>query len=1139
MQRVLAVTVLSAWCAACATVTKAPTDTRLEEAQEALEEARRQTKAGEYAEAGALAQRALELREAILGRAHPEVADCLELLSSIHLSQGGHERAEPLLLRSLDIREAASGKNHLDVAYTLSNLAHLYENQGQYARAQPLYERALAILEAALGVNHSDVAFALSNLAGLYKDQGQYARAQPLYERALVILEAALGENHPEVAFVLNNHANLYLDQQQYAQAEALIMRALAIREVALGKDHPDVAGSLNSLAVIYKAQGQYARAVPLLERALALREAALGKNHPDIASSLNNLAFLYEAQGQFTRAKPLYERALAIREAVLGKDHPDVAVSLNNLAFLLGERGQYAQAEPLYERALAIWEAVLGKDHPNVASSLNNLATLYEDQGQYSRAEPLYERALAIREAALGKDHPDVAVSLNNLASLYHAQRQYLRAELLLERALAIAEAAHGRNHPNVAALLSSLAGLYKAQGQYARAGPLYERALAIWEAALGKEHPLVAISLKHHAVLYHAQGQYARAMPFYERARAIFEATLGKRHPKSTTLLQHLAELHLDLNHLNLALPLLEQSFLGAEEQFRQEVFGYSEERLASVLQLLRADEERLYALVRAHPDDPRVRQLALSAALLRKGRSVEEIAVTSRLISQGLSQAERETFERLRALRTQLANLSLAGPGQRTPVDYQQHLKALMDEGDDLEAELARRSEPLRAFHALPSHTELLERVASALPQDGALVEFIAYSSVTLVPNAGAPVPKKPGELRYLALLLFDDGRTHAFDLGPAEPIDRAAVRLHDALVGRAVAYQPAAQELYARAFRPLVPHLGKVRKVFLSPDGQLALAPFVALHDGKQFLVDSWDISYLTSGKDLLRRPTDDASAREVVVLADPDFSVPPSMPPNVAQASSFERLGALDRFFSTVGSKLADSLAVPLPGTRQEAEAIQRLFPHARLLLGRDATKEALLKLTTPGLLHIATHGFFLEDAPIPEATRGVVHPGLVNSGPRQRPPDPLLRSGLLLAGSRAPDAQPGVYRREDSLVTALELAGMDLWGTQLVVLSACDTGRGDVKQGQGVYGLRRAFAVAGAETMVTSLWKVNDETTRELMEGYYRNLLAGQGRTAALREAMKELRKKKPHPYYWAPFIAIGQDGPLRGLDPR
>jgi CHAT domain-containing protein len=144
-----------------------------------------------------------------------------------------------------------------------------------------------------------------------------------------------------------------------------------------------------------------------------------------------------------------------------------------------------------------------------------------------------------------------------------------------------------------------------------------------------------------------------------------------------------------------------------------------------------------------------------------------------------------------------------------------------------------------------------------------------------------------------------------------------------------------------------------------------------------------------------------------------------------------------------------------------------------------------------------------------------------------------RAQDPLLRSGLLLAGASRRDASP-----DSAQVTALELAGLNLWGTQLVVLSACDTGRGDVKLGQGVYGLRRAFVVAGAETVVMSLWKVNDGTTQKLMEAYYRNLLAGLGRGTALREAMRWLRSSRPHPHDWAPFIVLGRDTPLRPPSP-
>jgi CHAT domain-containing protein len=258
-----------------------------------------------------------------------------------------------------------------------------------------------------------------------------------------------------------------------------------------------------------------------------------------------------------------------------------------------------------------------------------------------------------------------------------------------------------------------------------------------------------------------------------------------------------------------------------------------------------------------------------------------------------------------------------------------------------------------------------------------------------------------------------------------------------------------------------------------------------------------------------------------------VASAPVASAPVASAP-VAHASTNERSYSVERFY-TLERGLSGQGWAPLPGTRREAEAIQQLILQAQVFVGAEASKERLLHLAAPRILHIATHGFFLEDRPVPSEGRGLGEVGPVGASPWSMP-DPLLRSGLVLAGAGAPEDL------SDSLVTALELAGIDLLGTELVVLSACDTGRGDVKLGQGVYGLRRALVIAGAETVVVSLWRVDDETTRSMMESYYRNLLAGQGRTAALRKAMLSLRDQHPHPHFWAPFIAIGRDAPLQAL---
>jgi CHAT domain-containing protein/Tfp pilus assembly protein PilF len=1088
--------------AAGAVAGEQPPPSRRAEMQAAYDKVMEHYKAGQYAAALEQGKRALALAEEVAGRGSPTVAAGLDLLGALHMEQGEYAQAKPLLERALAIREQLLGKNHPQVARSLADVADVYEKQGLYARAEPLLQRALAIQEAALGQHHPDVAASLVGLAAVHEGQKQYDRAEPLLRRALSIQEAALGTNHPVIARSLNRLSGIYFRQGLYAQAEPLCQRALAIREAALGKDHPDVATSLHNLARIYLGQGQYARAEPLLQRALAIREAALGEGHPDVAGCLEDLAEIYNGQGL------------------------------------------YARAEPLYQRALAIQEAALGKNHPTVASLLMSLGALYASQGFVELAEPRLQRALAIREEALGKNHPEVAAALNDLANLHVERERYGQAEPLYQRSLTVAEATLGKNHPVVARTLHNLAGLYKEQGLYARAEPLYQRALAIRQATLGKDHPEVAQSLHDLALNYKGQGLYARAEPLLQRSLSLMEAALGEHHPNLVHPLNQLAQLRVAQQRLDDALPLLTRAFSLSERHMRQEALSFSDTRLNRFLQEMRISGDRLYTLLRAYPQDERVRRLALSAVLLLKGRSAEELAATSRTVYQSLSAQDRHTFEELRWVRSEFAALVLQGPGSHSQGNDSQRLKELFGRGDALEAELARRSAPLRALTALPDSSEIVSRVTEVLPRESALVEFIAYVDYPSLLKPGAPASERTPQWRYLALVLLPGAKTRAIDLGPAEAIAQAASELRDALARRDAAFLAPAQALYKAIFEPLLPWLGDTRQLFLSPDDQLNLVPFAALHDGQRFLIDTYDITYLTSGRDLLPRPQRETSTGSVVVLAAPDFSAPlpvprassEDMPPQAAPSSS------IDRLLSSLRAGVAETTWVPLPGTRQEAQAIQRLIPHAQVFLGPEATKQRLLRLPTPAILHLATHGFFLDDAPVPEDSRAIGNFGAMGDAPPSRSMlFPLLRSGLVLAGAqpRASQASDSASSALDSsLVTALELAGLDLWGTQLVVLSACDTGRGHVMRGLGVFGLRRALVAAGAETVVMSLWKVRDDSTSVLMELYYRNLLAGQGRASALRSAMRALRATRPHPHEWAPFIVLGQNSPLRPLAP-
>jgi CHAT domain-containing protein len=321
-------------------------------------------------------------------------------------------------------------------------------------------------------------------------------------------------------------------------------------------------------------------------------------------------------------------------------------------------------------------------------------------------------------------------------------------------------------------------------------------------------------------------------------------------------------------------------------------------------------------------------------------------------------------------------------------------------------------------------------------------------------------------------------------------------------------------------------------GEIRRLLIAPDGQLNLIPFAALVDEqRRYLVERYTISYLTSGRDLLRLQTASPRGNAPLVVANPVFG------------RFLASLGGGDQTDGKrpAGDQAADLIFFqPLPGTEAEALAIKTVLPEAVLLLGKEATEAAVKQADAPRILHIATHGFFFsERESSPEETRSPVS----NNQPDDRArvittravhaENPLMRSGLALAG-----ANQGKNGEDDGVLTALEAAGLDLSGTQLVVLSACDTGVGDIRIGDGVQGLRRALVLAGSESQVMSLWPVSDEATKNLMIPYYKALQEGKERSEGLRQVqLRMLRgpKGQRHPFYWAAFIQSGEWAELDG----
>jgi CHAT domain-containing protein len=512
----------------------------------------------------------------------------------------------------------------------------------------------------------------------------------------------------------------------------------------------------------------------------------------------------------------------------------------------------------------------------------------------------------------------------------------------------------------------------------------------------------------------------------------------------------------------------------------------------------------------------------QLALTTVLRRKGLVLDAVADNAQILRSQLANKPeiKKIFDEWLNVLQQQSKLVYGEQRTQTPDKYKATFEQLEAQRQRLEGAISAQSAEFRN-EIQPVE---LAAIQAKIPKGAALVEIVQYQPF----NAKANKPNERwGKQRYAAAVLHSVGEPKWVDLGEAAVIDQSIMDTRAALTNRTLLKpaQELAWKLDKQVMAPIRPLLGNVRHVLLSPDGQLTLFPFEALRDEQgQYLIQRYTVSYLTSGRDLLRFQLPAKSRFEPVVLADIDYE-------------QQETTGEKPKLTNVRGSQkrrsadLASLNFEPLPNTKEEAAVIQKVLPNVKLLLGKEATETALKQLHAPSILHLATHGFFISDQ------QQNFNPSLTEFGQPQpkvlQIENPLLRSGLALAGINKRNRTSA--DNDDGVLTALEVTGLDLRGTQLVVLSACETGAGDIKVGEGVYGLRRALVIAGSSSQILSFWALGDEETKNLMVKYYQKLKAGKGRHEALREAQLEFLNTPgyEHPYFWASFTPSGNWTPL------
>ena len=858
---------------------------------------------------------------------------------------------------------------------------------------------------------------------------------------------------------------------------------------------------------------GNYDDALPLAERALEIAEKELGPDHPYVGHLLNELGLLHLNKGTYTKAQPLYQRALAINQKARGPEHPETIESMRGLGATYGALDEFQKGEELLQQALQVTEKTFGSDHLNFAECLLTIGTLHWRRSDLARAEQEIQRGLTIAEKNLGPDSLSLATPLNNLGTLYNSRKEYDRAEPLLQRALEIREK-KSPDSPELAMPLQNLGLIAQEKRKdYARALDLYWRAVQVLEKGVGPESPRVARILNNIANIYKSQGDFTKALELHQRVYSIMEKALGPNHGVTFVSLGNIARTYASMGDVQNAIKFQALTDEVIEKNLALNLaIGSERQKLAYFDSLSERTDRTISLHVNMAPGDSTARDLATLVILQRKGRVLDAMSGSLSALRQRLNSEDQKLLDELNATTAQLAKLELNGPGQTQLDDFRRRVAALEEQKEKLESEISRRSAEFRA----QTQPVILATVQAAIPPDAALIEFATYRPFNpRVDNIDAY-----GEPRYIAYIVRQQGEVKWKELGPAKKIESAIEALRESL------RDPQRKEVQQRAravdeeiMQPVRSLFGDATQLLVSADGSLNLIPFAALVDEQgKYLIERYSIAYLTSGRDLLRLQVPRESKSPPVVIADPAFGEPVIIASSNGPGTNNRARGNYSELFFG-----------PLPGVTEEVRALKELLPQASFLTKESATKAAVEKLSAPSILHIATHGFFLS-VPGALATGPASEPRALPTRPStsSKIDNPLLRSGLALAGAN---------QRSDGILTALEASGLNLWGTKLVVLSACDTGIGEIKSSEGVYGLRRSLVLAGAESQTMSLWAVSDRSTRDLMISYYKNLTNGQGRGDSLRQAQLQILKSKSHshPYYWASFIQTGEWANLEG----
>jgi CHAT domain-containing protein/Tfp pilus assembly protein PilF len=956
-----------------------------------------------------------------------------------------------------------------------------------------------------------------------YNKTKNYEKAVPFAEKLLLQVKDKYGTDNKFYSGFLSLLSGLYVSNLQLDKAEQSLLELKKVNLKVYGNSNEEYVKGISLLAVVYHMTGHDEKTIPLLTEVMEYYKKSFGDTSYEYASSINKLSRVYEDLGELDKALPLSQRSLVLTATTRGMNSPEYATALTNLGVLMNNTGSPEKAEPMLLRALAIRKKVLGEEDPDFANSLNNLAVLYTALGQPYKAKDYYLEATTVYKKSKGLESMEFLTSLSNLAAAMEETGDYKGAEDTYLQALDIIEKKYALDWPLRKHLFNDLGLLYLSKNEYAKAEPMLKSSLDFEEGknVQGKNY---ALALNNLAFLYNHTGRNKEAESLYIRSSEIIKTNLGEKHPDYAKTLNNLALFYIENKRYGESVPLLQQISSLTLESYLSLFSVLSEsEKMQYADRNIFLENTNLSLLYRYPTASASFYRDCYNAELLMKSLLLTDSKNVLEALRSSVDTSIQQVYNKWQEDRKILARQYALSEKDRDP-----GLDKLEQETIDKEKELVRRSASFRDMRKGLNIT--LEDIRHKLAVDEAAIEFVNFrlicnGAADSIEYAAFLLRKNDSVPRFIPL--FEEQQLLAITSKTGKTSRTAISLFYPGKKQTGYDQNAPGYKVYKLIWEPLEPYLKNIKTISYSPTGKLFSIAFHALPaDSFTLLSEKYRLKQYLSIRQLALRKENEVgeSPADIVLMGNPAFTM--------------DSLQIVNAYKNPQPKKSAHPVKVPnksgvplwpaLPGTEEEIKKIAALFRgknlQVKLFSGVEASEKNLKSLDdhAPQVLNIATHGFFLS----PE-TNTVDQPGLIRENVYRQTEYSLLKSGLILSGGNYSwMRKPPIEGVEDGIVTANEISRLNFTHTKLVVLSACETGLGDVRGTEGVFGLQRAFKLAGADKLILSLWKVPDKETSELMLNFYSSWLNGISIQDAFSLAQSSMRQKYP-PFYWAAFVLV------------